>query len=154
MSLNPEEIDLIEDRYEQDGEPTLGDALRLCVRDWRSERTRAVALRLMFLTWYSCSEPTELTGLSESQHNLPLFQEAFEWLGGDESCDPEFLYIVERMATHAPWCCGDEKEWSARAMSFRQRLESVDTDLLTATFSERGAYGAYFRHMLAHRQQT
>ena len=59
----PQEALELEERAIQ-GEPTLGRAYELLLGQWNSgDRSRELALHLMFLAWYLCIEPPFLTGL-------------------------------------------------------------------------------------------
>jgi hypothetical protein len=139
----------IEDRYAgRDGKPTLGDAYSALLHRWESGETdRETVLRLMFLAWYACSEPTWLTGLPENPAvNREVFRKAFEHLGGKKTDDPEVVFTVGLMASMFPYCCGDQTAWLSVGQSLTARYEAfprehrVDAD----TFLGRGAYGGYF----------
>lgn len=108
------------------------------------DRSREAALRLLFLSWYSCMEPPHLTGLENDVAPEGLVDELFEFLGGEDSRDAEFLFVVAVMAEVAPWCLGDEPHWEALAERFKARLgDNVPTP---EVFSGRGGYGEYFAH--------
>jgi hypothetical protein len=112
---------------------------------WLSgDRTREAALHLLFLSWYSCIEPPHLTGLEDDVAPQGLVDELFEFLGGEDSRDVEFMFVVAIMAEVAPWCLGDVLHWEAVAERFRARLG--DNVLRPEVFSGRGGYGEYFAH--------
>ena len=107
-------------------------------------RSREAALRLMFLSWYSCIEPPHLTGLEGVVPPEGLVDELFEFLGGEESHDAEFLFVVAVMAEVASWCLGDEQRWEGIAESFRARLGGDVPK--PEGFLDRGEYGECFAH--------
>ncbi len=110
---------------------------------WSSgDRTREAALRLMFLCWYSCIEPPHLTGLEGVVAPGGLIEELFEFLGGEDSTEAEFLFVVAVMAAVAPWCLGDVQRWDAIGVRFRARLAGYVP--APEVFSGRGGYGEYF----------
>ena len=107
-------------------------------------RTREAALRLMFLSWYSCIEPAHLTGLAGVAPPEGLVDDLFGFLGGEESMDAEVLFVVAVMAEVASWCLGDERRWEGIADRFRARLGGLIPS--PEVFSGRGEYGEYFAH--------
>lgn len=151
MPLNIREITTIEDRYVVDGAPSLGDAYDALVARWENNiADREECLRLMFLAWYSCSEPSELTGLSEGP-DAALMDALFERLGGDQTTDAEVMFTIGTMASLFPYCCGNKEIWVEVGKVLKQRyydLRPADR-LSVGQFDERGAYGKYFAHMLA-----
>jgi len=108
------------------------------------DRSREVASRLLFLSWYACMEPPHLTGHEDDVAPKGLVDELFEFLGGEGSLDVEFLFVVAVMAEVAPWCLGDELRWEAVAERFRARLGGNVPN--PEVFSGRGGYGEYFAH--------
>ena len=149
-----DEITKVEERYAlPSGEPSLGEAFRLLRERWSSgARDRETGLRLMFLAWYSCSEPTSLTGLP-LERTEDIFGEVFRGLGGEQSEDAELLYAVAVMAgkNSFPWCCGDEATWLNIAARCTERFRALRPEgFAPADFRGRGAYGDYFAHMAAH----
>ncbi len=154
LLMDLDDITGIEDRYVSGGERALGQAYEaLLERFERGSRDRETCLRLMFLAWYSCSEPSFLTGLPEDNPGAPwrdVFKAALVELGGEQSEDPELLFTVGLMASMFPYCCGDEQEWSSIGNDFKQRYWTLPPgDKLTeSAFAGRGAYGQYFAHMV------
>ncbi len=147
-----EAITDLEDRYAgRDGEPTLGDAYRTLLDRWENGATdRETSLRLMFLAWYSCSEPCWLTGLPEDYDaNREVFQRALEHLGGEDTTDPEVMWTVGLMASTFPYCCGDHDAWSAIGQRLVARYDALPADqrMNSDTFRARGAYAQYFSHV-------
>ena len=106
------------------------------------DRTREAALRLMFLCWYSCIEPPHLTGLEGVIAPEGLRDELFDFLGGEDAADAEFLFVVSVMAAVAPWCLGAARRWDAVADNFRARLAGNVPS--PGAFFGRGGYGEYF----------
>jgi hypothetical protein len=146
-----DDITAIEDRYVVGGLPTLGDAHAALLASWRNqEANREVCLRLMFLTWYSCSEPNSLTGLP-GDTDTDLFRSLFAHLGGEETLDREVMFAVGVMGSTFPYCCGDEGTWKPIATTLRRRYQELSESerLQPGDFQGRGAYGSYFSHMLA-----
>jgi hypothetical protein len=151
MLLNINEITAIEDRYVVNGAPSLGDAYSALLTRWKSrDADREDCLRLLFLSWYSCSEPNTLTGLPEGS-KVTLVGVLFEYLGGEQTTDPEVMFAVGVMASLFPYCCGDEEIWSGIARSLKRRYRDVQhaERLPLNQFDGRGAYGKYFGHILA-----
>jgi len=107
-------------------------------------QSRETALRLLFLSWYSCSEPTYLSGLDEVQPPKDFVDELFEFVGGQEADDIEVLFVVAVMAEVAAWCLGDEHHWERVAGIFRSRLNGRVPAL--NIFAGRSTYGEYFEH--------
>ena len=121
-------------------------------KKWQARnRTRDSALQLLFLAWYSCSEPTEFSGLSEDCWDKDLIEEIFEFLGAENSDDPEMLFVVSVMSEVAPECLGKRRNWELAAVKFRQRLAGKVPN--AESFLDRGSYGEYFAHQ-ARRTKT
>ncbi len=147
-----EEIISVENRYTSSiGEPSLGQALSLLKERWSSgEKDKETALHLLFLVWYSCSEPGFLTGLPELELKPSLFTEVFEYLGSEKSTDPEVCLVVGIMAEVAPWCIGDESYWLNTSKKLKARSLSLKPEGFEPQyFHNRGAYGQYFSHMVS-----
>ena len=133
------------------GEPTLGQALELAIREWDAgNRDREFRLHLLFLSWYCLVEPPYLTGFDEStcpSAQLPgLFSAVYETFTDSILDDPEVLCVVGLMAHLAPWALGgDEGVWEARSRDFRARYRALVPEGLSPSYFEgRGAYGDYF----------
>ena len=145
-------ITAVEDRYcATQGNPSLGEAFEMWALRWSSGlRDRETALRLMFLAWYSCSEPNDLTGLPCDERLKQTFADAFESLGGANSTDAEVCYVVGLMARLFPWCIGEEGNWSRTGLALTQRAQLLALEgIQPRVFQNRGVYGEYFAHMLA-----
>lgn len=145
-----EEITHIERQYcDRNGIPSLGKAFTLLRERWHAgERDRETSLRLLFLVWYSCAEPTFLTGLPALPDPGELFTEVFDSLGGVDSNDPEVCLVVSLMAELFPYCLGDESRWLSIASELRERYKQISPQGLSHDhFTDRGAYGHYFAHM-------
>jgi hypothetical protein len=142
------EITQIENLYRgQDGKPSLGTAYaELLARYEQATEDRETSLRLMFLTWYACSEPGALTGLPHEAWAPARFADLFERVGGHATTDPEVMFVVSVMASSFPDCCGDEVTWRAIGVGLAERYEALPArrKVDPATFEGRGAYGDYF----------
>jgi len=148
--ISLDDITAMEDRYVVGGLPTLGDAYAALLASWRNqEADREACLRLMFLTWYSCSEPSSLTGLP-GDNDTDLFRSLFVHLGGEETLDREVMFAVGVMGSTFPYFCGDEGTWEPIAAALKRRYQELPEDerLQPGDFDGRGAYGSYFSHML------
>ncbi|MBI5933902.1 MAG: hypothetical protein HY867_09360 [Chloroflexi bacterium] len=142
-------ITQIEQQYVEKGCQTLGSAFTMLQHRWKDgARDKETALRLLFLAWYSCSEPDFLTGLDEDLGNKAIFINVFTELGGMDCQDPEVCFTVGFMAETFPWCIGDEKSWEQKGLALRTRgRELKPNGYPPAHFEGRGAYGNYFSHM-------
>jgi hypothetical protein len=107
-------------------------------------QTREAALRLLFLSWYACSEPLHLSGLEEVDLQESLIDELFKFLGGEGAEDEEILFVIAVMSEVAPWCLGDNERWSKIAKIFKAKLDrKIPAPEL---FTGRGSYGEYFEY--------
>ena len=103
----------------------------------------------MFYAWMNWADPEFVTGLADDPDATALWHQAFAFLGGEESSDPEFLYVSAVMAALFPWELGDEDEWTQRAARLRRRANEVQPSGLSEDlFENRGEYGRYFAHQL------
>ncbi len=147
------EINDLEDCYKQSGEQSLGRARSDLIARWgQGLRDRETALRLAFLDWYACSEPTWLTGLPElgsDGEDQSRFPELFGILV-DQHADQEVRFVLGWMAKTFPYCCGagTDAEWEATGAGLWEEYESKPP-LGSGVFADRGAYGHYFAHILA-----
>jgi hypothetical protein len=144
-----EEITALQQAYLNGEGPSLGDAyVALLERFRHGNRDRETCLRLMFLAWYSCSDP----GLPVAYPDGPtemVFQAAFEELGGPSSEDPEVMLTAGLMASIFPWCCGSGvEEWSAVGDQVQKRYGMLPTSrkLSESKFEGRGEYGDHLAH--------
>ncbi len=133
------------------GEPTLGQAIGLAIREWDAgNRDREFRLHLLFLAWYCNLEPPHLTGYDEStcsSAQLPgLFSAVYETFADSVFDDAEVLYVVGLIAQLTPWLLGGEVEiWEVRSRDFRAQYRAlVPEGLSPSIFEGRGAYGDYF----------
>jgi hypothetical protein len=115
-------------------------------------QTREGALRLLFLSWYSCSEPPHLSGLEGVKPQEGLVDGLFKFLGGEETQDVEVLFVIAVMGEVAAWCLGEDDRWRTTANIFRSRLDNRVPD--SELFAGRGAYGEYFAHQAQTQSQT
>ena len=152
-----EEITDIENQYcGQTGNPSLGQAFTQLNERWHSdEKDKETALRLLFLVWYSCSEPNYLTGLPDLDNAPELFSELFESLGGKNTNDPEVCFVTSLMAELFPYCIGDEKTWLSTSRELKERCSKLQPKgFAPSYFKGRGAYGEYFAHMVSNHDKS
>ena len=119
-----QEIVEVEARYTgSDGEATLGKAYEMLLQRWRSgARDLETGLRLLFLAWYSVTEPPSLTGLSFDFSPYDTVDEVFRFFGGESISEPELLACIGFMATIAPYGLGqDEEAWERIGKDFTRR---------------------------------
>lgn len=112
----------------------------------------------MFLAWYLCTEPSNLTGLDEDARPLmgsgslgEIFVEVHDDLHRRIPLDPEFNYVVAWMASQFPYCCGPASSgsWEELATQRRGTYERLAPQRFTAeVFEGRGFYGNYFAHIV------
>ena len=113
------------------------------------ERDRELALNLSFFAWMHWADPPSITGLSDDPAAAGLWHETFNYLGGEQSSDPEALFVFGLMANLFPWALGDYDEWTERAGRMEARLSQIQpSGLPVSTFEDRGEYGNYFNHHL------
>ena len=110
--------------------------------------SRELALELMFLAWWHWAEPDFLTGLSYTPEAIPLWRMLFQDFGGEESDDPEFLFVAGVMLNVTPWALpGDEEANEKRAMRMQARSEKLRPQgFEPGYFHEDREYGEYFAH--------
>ena len=144
------EIAKIEEQYGgAHGKPVLGEAFQRLKARWDTgQRDRETCLRLLFLTWYCCSEPNEFTGLPGNVNTAGLFPSIFALLNDMTPDDPEFLFVVGYMASLWSWCCGESREWEQTGKECLRRFQSSGEHLESKTFVGRGTYGHYFAHIV------
>ncbi len=143
--LSIEEISKIENEYRgMHGKPSLGRAYQALNERWNEgAHDRETALRLLFLTWYSTSEPQELTGIGDVE--ISRCRELFKLLGGENTKDPEIIFVFFIMATVSSFSLGDAKYWESIGLKFRARINQMGNEALNISiFNNRGAYGDYF----------
>jgi hypothetical protein len=144
-----DDVSALEAAYAVEGRPALGPARAALVRRWAAgARDRETALRLAFLDWYSCSEPSFLTGLPDLTPDDSYFVAAAEHLLAGNTDDREVLFVVGQMLKSFPWCAGRTGVADAerRGRSLLARFWA-SPDLPADVFANRGAYGRYFAHM-------
>ena len=143
------EISEVEARYRPPrGESSLGTAFEMLEARWRDgERDRESGLRLFFLAWYSCAEPTQLTGLPQASM-APTISELLQHFGGAESEDAEFLATLAIMSEVAPWCLDHSLNSKAQSSHLLARaLQLKPGGFAPEYYADRGTYGDYMQHM-------
>ncbi|WP_453976602.1 hypothetical protein [Brevundimonas sp. Marseille-Q4549] len=108
---------------------------------------REDALHLLYFVWMHWADPSFVTGMDYDPDIDELWSAIFEYFGGEQSQDAEFLHVAALMGGLFPFCLGDEVEWTARA----ERMEARSIELQPEGFSpehfdRRGEYGEYFAH--------
>jgi hypothetical protein len=120
---------------------------RVLKRGWQAgDRDRQHVLSLMFLAWMHWAEPELLTGLKYDPDAQALWLEIFDHMGGEESSDPEFLFVASIMAGLFPWALGPDEIWEATSERAAARSRLLKPEGFKAQmFENRGDYGDYFR---------
>lgn len=148
-----DQITAVENEYRlPSGVPRLGDAYAMLTARWQAGRSDLeTGLRLMFLAWYACAEPTDLTGLPADEDTSVVFREVFARFGGTASTEPELLHAVALMCDMCPWCCdatGADAAWSKVGVQCSKQARRLKPEGYPPEhFNGRGAYGDYFAHM-------
>lgn len=170
--LSLAEINEIERAYKH-GVPSLGLAAEEFLHRWRNNlKDEETFVRLIFLRWYSCSEPGWLTGLNKE---IPSVETIIAEFGGENSLKAETLFILGVLGGNTfAFCFGEESVWRAKCRGFLKRAteleptsslfadwayfvdESSSTKNLKtkinpeihARFNGRGALGDYMEHIL------
>lgn len=109
------------------------------------DRDRERALHLLFHAWMHWADPSFVTGLAEDPSATELWFDIFDFFGGEESSDAEFLHVAGMMAHIFPRELGDEGTWRAIAqhMKFRS-IELCPEGFPPELFEGRGDFGEYF----------
>jgi hypothetical protein len=111
------------------------------------DRDRERALHLLFLSWMHWADPSFVTGMSDDPQALDLWHAIFAHIGGEESLDAEFLYVVALMARITPWGLGDVGTWEAASERLKARSLHLNPGGFSPdTFASGGEYGRYFAH--------
>lgn len=128
--LSISEITDIERAYKH-GVPSLGIAAEELLHRWRNNlRDEETCIRLIFLRWYSCSEPIWLTGL---EMETPLIQSALiqsviDEFGGEDSLSAETLFVLGFLGgTLYAFCFGDESIWQKKCKGFLKRATEIES---------------------------
>jgi hypothetical protein len=149
-----DEIAEIEDRYCRNDSPevsraALGEAFAYLNDRWQSgERDSETGIRLLFLAWYSCSEPSWLTGLPDD--GMKMYEELFNHLNPVMGSNAEWLFVTGYMASLWPWCCGIENEdkWSKIGREHLKQFKQLGAAVNGEIFKGRGYYGHYFKNIV------
>lgn len=110
--------------------------------------SRDLALQLMFLAWCHWAEPEFLTGLSYTPEAMPLWNMLIREFGGENSDDPEFLFVAGIMLNITPWAfTGNENRNDELAMRMQVSSKELRPQgFEPGYFDERCEYGEYFTH--------
>ncbi len=109
------------------------------------DRDREHALHLIFYAWMHWADPSFVTGMAEDPSATQLWLDVFDYFGGEESSDAEFLHVAGMMVHIFPWALGDEGTWEAIAQRMKLRsLELRPEGFPPKLFEDRGNFGEYF----------
>ena len=170
--LSLAEITEVERAYKY-GVPSLGSAAEELLHRWRNNlKDEETFVRLVFLRWYSCSEPDWLTGLNKE---IPLIENIIAEFGGENSLAAETLFILGVLGGNTfAFCFGEESTWREKCRGFLKRAAELEptsqlfadwtyfvdespstknlrtkiTPEVHARFHGRGALGDYMEHIL------
>ena len=168
--LSLSEITTIE-TADQLGAKALGTAYDALAKRWEYGLTdNETFIRLLFLKWYSISEPNWYNGLPQQEE---LSVENFIRQRGDLFSFPlENQFIIAVLSHSFPWCFGDENKWQEASRQLFKNVESSKSLVfsnwqyllghtkeingirknikpeLHARFYGRGEMGSYLLHIL------
>ena len=170
--LSLAEINEIERAYKH-GVPSLGVAAEELLHRWRNNlRDEETCIRLIFLHWYSCSEPVWLTGLKKEMLSIESIIAEF---GSENSLTAETLFILGFLGGNLfAFCFGEESVWQKKCKEFLKRATEIEPTSqlfadwayfldeskttknlgtkiapeIHARFNGRGALGDYMEHIL------
>jgi len=173
--LSVQEIGEIERGYAL-GIPALGFAAKEFLRRWQfGLKDEETLIRLVFLFWYSRTEPPFLTGLNNEFDGLSV-ERLLEEFGGEDRLGRESRFIIAMLGYgEYAFGLGDETEWRAKSTTFLRDAgadepqsflfadwkffidEAPDTKSLKtkieteihARFAGRGYMGDYLIHILS-----
>jgi len=111
---------------------------------WQSGTcVREDALHLLYFVWMHGAEPQSLTGMEFDPDAEKLWEAIFEFFGGEQSQDAEFLHVAAIMASLFDFSLCDKGEWERmRARSIQLQPEGYSPE----DFDGRGEFGEYFAH--------
>ena len=173
--LSIAEITQLENAYIV-GAPTLGIAAAELLRRWRfGLKDEETLLRLIFLRWYSLTEPPFLTGLNEFADEVEV-ENVLDEFGGEDRLSGEGRFVIAVLG-HGAYAVGlgEEAAWHEKSRRYflaalrddpASRLfadwkyligEAKDTRNLKtkiepeihARFAGRGYMGEYLKHTLS-----
>lgn len=111
------------------------------------DRDRENTLWLLFLAWMNWADPPFVTGMAEDPEARDLWLSIFDFFGGEDAEDAEFLHVAALMADLFPYVLGDERVWLECAQRMRSRSFVLKPDGFSPqAFEGRGDYGEYFAH--------
>jgi len=170
--LSLAEINEIE-RANKHGVPSLGLAAEELLHRWRNNlKDEETCIRLLFLRWYSCSEPDWLTGLNKE---IPSVENIIAEFGGESSLAAETLFVLGILGGNTfAFCFGEESIWREKCRGFLKRSTELEptsqlfadwayfvdespstknlrtkiTPEVHARFNGRGTLGEYMEHIL------
>lgn len=111
------------------------------------DRDREQALYLLFLTWWHWAEAGN-NGLSDDPAAHEIWQQVFDHFGGENSTDPEFLFVAGIELTVTPEEFGDYDTYVSIGERMQERSRDLRPNgLLPEDFIGKGKYGEYFAYM-------
>ena len=127
------EINEIERAYKH-GVPSLGLAAEELLHRWRNDlRDEETCVRLIFLRWYSCSEPVWLTGLEIEiwltglEKEMLSIESIIAEFGGENSLAAETLFIFGFLGSNLfAFCFGEESVWQKKCKEFLKRAAELE----------------------------
>jgi hypothetical protein len=174
--LSLKEIDEIE-KANLHGAPTLGLATKALLSRWQSGlRDEETFLRLIFLFWYSRTEPNFLTGLDEAQLEEFTVDTLMSDIGGEAGLSAESRFVIAILGHSAyAFGFGDEAAWQEKSRRFlveaaemepqsplfgdwrfligeagdSRNLKTKIEREIHARFDGRGSMGGYLAHVLS-----
>jgi hypothetical protein len=119
------------------------------------ERDRRAALHLMYYAWMNAAEPSYVTGMTEDPEATSIWRECFEFFGGANSDDLEFLYVSAIMLELFGFLIFDERVWQIERDSVLTTLiESQNKITECEFFSDKSDYSDYFQRHFAHVRES
>lgn len=122
--LSLEEINQIECAYKL-GVPSLGIAAEELLHRWHNNlRDAETCVRLIFLRWYSCSEPDYLTGLTRETLTVDSIIADY---GGEHNLGAETLFVIGVLGGNTfAFCFGEESVWQKKSRDFLKRAADLE----------------------------
>jgi hypothetical protein len=113
------EINEIERAYTH-GATVLGFAAAGLLQRWQyGLRDEETLIRLIFLFWYSRTEPTDLTGLDQFNVDEISVEDLIDGFGGEDRLSAESRFIIAILGHSAyAFGLGDEAEWEKKSLQY------------------------------------
>jgi len=109
------------------GAATLGIAFRALYQRWDANlRDEETLLRLIFLQWYSRTEPGYLTGL-DGIEQPPSIDELLDAFGGEQKLSADSLFTIAMLGYgEYAFGLGDENEWRSKSIQYFKRASELE----------------------------